>query len=107
MYETSFHRYTNKDLEIHESKETASSVSFLDIYLKSDINGWFLSDSGKRDDFNFTKINFPQLDCKIPIAPRIEFYISQLVNTLEFAVCIQIFYNVTVFWVLNYEVKDF
>jgi hypothetical protein len=60
---TRFHSYTPKEREI---KETASSASFLDIYIKFDTNGQLpnrLFD--KRDDFNFTIINFPRLHSNI------------------------------------------
>ena len=39
--------------------------------------------------------------------PRMEFIIHNSYTTLQLAVCIQTCYNVTVFWALNYQIKDF
>jgi hypothetical protein len=51
----------------------------------------------KRDDFNFAIINFQHLYGNIPTAPRMELLFVNSYATLEPAVCIQTFYNVTVY----------
>jgi hypothetical protein len=61
------------ELEIREATETTSFVSFLNIYLKFDINCQLSTRLyHKRDDFNFAIINFPHLDSNNPIT-RIKF----------------------------------
>jgi uncharacterized protein YchJ len=61
-----------KIIQTTKATETASSVSFIDMYLKFDRNGQLSTRSGykrhKRDDFNFAIIKFPHHDCNIPIA---------------------------------------
>jgi hypothetical protein len=48
--------------------DTASSVSFLDLYLEFDDSGQLSTKIyDKRDDFNFKIINFPNMCSKIPI----------------------------------------
>ena len=48
------------ELEVKETTDTASSVSFLDVYLEFDDSGQLCTKIyDKRDDFNFTIINFP------------------------------------------------
>jgi CO dehydrogenase/acetyl-CoA synthase alpha subunit len=48
------------ELEVKETTETASSASFLDLYLEFDDSGQLSTKIyDKRDDFNFKIINFP------------------------------------------------
>ena len=69
------------ELEIKETTETASSASYLDIYLEFDSNGHLSTRLyDKRDDFNFTIINFPHLISNIPLSPAYGVYISQLIR---------------------------
>ena len=50
-----YHEY-NKEHEVQETTEAASSAPFLDIYLKFDTNGTFLTiHYDKRDDFKFSR----------------------------------------------------
>jgi hypothetical protein len=68
--------YINISLHEHERKEstgTASSVSFMDVYLKRDTRLY-----GKRDDFNFAIVNFPPPDINMPAALAYGVYISKL-----------------------------
>ena len=51
--------------------DTASSASFLDLYLEFD---------DKRDDFNFKIINFPNMCSNIPASPAYGAYFSQLIH---------------------------
>ena len=55
------------ELEVKETTDTASSASFLDVYLEFD----------KRDDFNFKIIYFPNMCSNIPASPAYGVYISQ------------------------------
>jgi hypothetical protein len=49
------------ELEVKETTYTASSASFLDLYLKFDDSGQLSTKIyDKRDDFNFKIINFPK-----------------------------------------------
>ena len=64
-----------------ETTESDFSSSYLDIFLESDTNGkLFTRLYDKRDDFNFTIINFPHLDSNIPLSPSYGVYISQLIR---------------------------
>ena len=64
------------ELEIKETTDTASSASFLDLYLEFDDSGQLSSKIyDKRDDFNFNII------CSnIPASPAYGVYISQLIR---------------------------
>ena len=56
------------ELEIKETTESSSSVSYLDIFLKFDSKVHLSTKPyDKRDDFNFTIINFPHLCCNFPL----------------------------------------
>ena len=69
------------ELEIKETTETASSASFLDIYLEFDDSGQLSTKNyDKWDDFNFKAINFPKMCSNIPASPADGVYISQLIR---------------------------
>ena len=69
------------ELEIKETTESASSASYLDIFLEFDATGHLSTRLyDKRDDFNFAIINFPHLDSNIPLSPSYGVYISQLIR---------------------------
>ena len=62
------------ELEVKETTDTASSASFLDLYLEFDDSGQLSTKIyDKRDDFNFKIIN-------IPASPAYGVYISQLIR---------------------------
>ena len=65
-----------KKLEIKETTETASSVSFLDIYLTFDTNGELSYWDYDKRNFNFAILNVPRLDSNIPTDPAYGDYIS-------------------------------
>jgi hypothetical protein len=57
-------------LEVKETTDTASSASFLDVYLKFEDSGQLSTKIyDKRDDFNFKIINFPNMCSNIPASP--------------------------------------
>ena len=67
------------ELEVKET--TASSASFLDLYLEFDDSGQISTKIyDKRDDFNFTIINFPSMCSNVPASPAYGVYISQLIR---------------------------
>jgi hypothetical protein len=69
------------ELEIKETTDTASSASFLDLYLEFDDSGQLSSKIyDKRDDFNFNIINFQNICSNIPASPAYGVYISQLIR---------------------------
>ena len=69
------------ELEVKETTYTASSASFLDLYLEFDDSGQLSSKIyDKRDDFNFKIINFPNMCSNIPTSPAYGVYISQLIR---------------------------
>ena len=68
------------ELEVKETTDTASSASFLDLYLEFDDRGQLSTKIyDKRDDFNFKIINFPNMCSNIPASPAYGVYISQLI----------------------------
>jgi hypothetical protein len=51
-----------QELEVKETTDTASSASFLDLFLEFDDSGQISTKIyDKRDDFNFKIINFPNM----------------------------------------------
>jgi hypothetical protein len=69
------------ELEIKETTDTASSASFLDLYLEFDDNGQLSTKIyDKRDDFNFKTIIFPNMCSNILASPAYGVYISQLIR---------------------------
>ena len=63
------------------STDTASSASFLDLYLEFDDSGQISTKIyDKRNDFNFKNINFPNMCSNIPASPAYGAYISQLIR---------------------------
>ena len=77
-----------KVLEIKETTETASSLSFLDIYLNCDTNCQLsIKLYDKNNDYNFVVINFQYINSNIAsVYMECIFYNSYF--TLNFAVCI-------------------
>ena len=75
-----FHWYILQSWKL-ETTDTASSASFLDIYLEFDDSGQISTKIyDKRDDFNFKIINFPNMCSNIPASPAYGVYISQLIR---------------------------
>ena len=69
------------ELEVKETTDTASSASFLDLFLEFDDSGQLSTKIyDKRDDFNFKSINFPNMYSNIPASPAYGVYISQLIR---------------------------
>ena len=69
------------ELEVKETTDTASSASYLDLYLEFDDSGQLSTKIyDKRDDFNFKIINFPNMCSNIPASPAYGVYISQLIR---------------------------
>ena len=69
------------ELEVKETTDTASTASFLDLYLEFDDSGQLSTKIyDKRDDFNFKIINFPNMCSNIPASPAYGVYISQLIR---------------------------
>ena len=67
------------ELEVKETTDTASSASFLDLYLEFDDSGQISTKIyDKRDDFNFKIINFPNMCSNIPASSA--YAISQLIR---------------------------
>jgi hypothetical protein len=76
-----FHWYILQSWKLKETKDTASSASFLDLYLEFDDSGQLSTKIyDKRDDFNFKTINFPNMCSNIPASPAYGVYISQLIR---------------------------
>ena len=69
------------ELEVKETTDTASSASFLDLYLEFDDSGQLSTKMyDKRDDFNFKFITFPNMCSNIPASHAYGVYISQLIR---------------------------
>ena len=63
------------ELEIKETTNTASSASFLDLYLEFDDSTKIY---GKRNDSNFKIINFPNVYSNITVSPAYGVYSSPI-----------------------------
>ena len=64
------------ELKAKETTDTASSASFLDLYLEFDDSGQLSTKIyDKRDNFNFKIINFPNMCSNIPASPAYGAYI--------------------------------
>jgi hypothetical protein len=80
-----FHSYVDSiypnELEIKDTTECSMSVSYLDVLLKLDTNGKLTTQLyDKRDDFNFSIVNFPYLCSNIPASPAYGVNLSQLIR---------------------------
>ena len=65
------------ELEIKDTTASASSISYLDILLEMDIDGNLTTKLyDKRDDFNFSIVNFPYLCSNIPSSPAYGVFVS-------------------------------
>ena len=68
------------ELEVKETIDTASSASFVDLYLEIDDSGQLSTKIyDKRDDFNFKIMHFPNMCSNLPASPAYGVYISQLI----------------------------
>jgi hypothetical protein len=81
-----FHSYVDSiypnELEIKGTSGCSASASYLDVLLKLDINGKMMTQLyDKRDDFNFSIVNFPYLCSNIPASPAYGMYISQPIRS--------------------------
>ena len=80
-FSDNLHLMYPEELEIKNTTDSRNSASYLDLLLEFDHQGNLhtrLYD--KRDDFNFTIINFPHLSSNIPSSPAYGIYISQLIR---------------------------
>jgi hypothetical protein len=69
------------ELEVKETTDTASSASFLYLYLEFDDSGQLGTNIyDKPDDFNFQIIHFPNMRSNIPASPAYGVYISQSIR---------------------------
>ena len=69
------------ELEIKDTTDSSSSASYLDLYLNYDAHERLhLKLYDKRDDFNFSIVNFPFLCSNIPASPAYGVFISQLIR---------------------------
>jgi hypothetical protein len=61
--------------------QSSTSAWYLDVLLKLDTNGKITTQLyDKRNDFNFSIVNFPYLCSNIPASPAYGVYISQLIR---------------------------
>jgi hypothetical protein len=86
-----------------ETTDTASSASFLDLYLGFDDSGQLSTKIyDKRDDFNFKIINFPNMCSNIPASPAYAVYISDWFAMQGPVTIILISWNVIFIWETGY-----
>ena len=70
-----------EDLEIKDTTDSPTHASYLDILLSYDQNQHLTTKIyDKRDDFDFSIVNFPFLSSNIPESPAYGVYISQLIR---------------------------
>jgi hypothetical protein len=80
-----FHSYVDSvypnELEIKDTTECSTFTYYLDVLLKLDTNCKSMTQLyDKRDDFNFSIVNFPYLCSNIPTSRAYGVYISQLIR---------------------------
>ena len=81
-------------LEIQDTSESITSVSYLDLLLSSERDGQLYSSTyDKRDDFNFHIPNFPFLSSNVPFSPAYGVLSLILYDTSGLAPCI-----IALFW---------
>jgi hypothetical protein len=81
LYENPSFIIFSAETEVKENTDTASSASFLDLYLEFDDSGQISTKiDDEQDDFNFKIINFPNMCSNIPASPAYGVYISQLIR---------------------------
>ena len=68
------------ELKIKDTSDSVKYVNFLDLHLEIDNNELNTSLYDKRDDFNFSIVNFPYLSSNIPSSPAYGVFVSQLVR---------------------------
>ena len=69
------------ELEIKDTTESTKSTSYLDCHLEIDNSGKLSTKLyDKRDDFNFSIVNFPFLCGNIPASPAYGVFVSQLIR---------------------------
>ena len=68
------------ELDIKNTTESNTSALYLDCYLCTDHGKLVTFFFDKRDNFNFSIVNFPFLCSNIPSAPAYGVYVSQLVR---------------------------
>jgi hypothetical protein len=69
------------ELEIKDTTESFTSASYLDVLLKLDTNGKITTQLyDKRDDFNFSIVNFPYLCSNTLASPAYGVYTSKLIR---------------------------
>jgi superfamily II helicase len=78
-----FHSYINSivpsELEMKDTTETFTSASYLDVLLNKDAGEKLTTQLyDKREDFNFSIVNFPYTCSNIPLSPTYGVYIPQL-----------------------------
>ena len=70
-----------KELEIKDTTDSANFSNYLDLRLEIlDNNNLSTSLYDKRDDFNFSIVNFPFLSSNIPVSPAYGVFVSQLIR---------------------------
>ena len=74
------HEIYPDELEIKDTTESLHSTSYLDLLLDTHDLRLCTKLYDKRDDFNFTIVNFPFLDSNIPTSPAYGVYMSQLIR---------------------------
>jgi hypothetical protein len=108
-----FHSYVDSiypnELEIEDTSECSTSASCLDVVLKLDTNGKLSTQLyDKRDDFNFSIVNFPYLCSNIPASSAYGVYISQLIRYARACSAYVIsFYFEAIYWQRSWCHKGF
>jgi len=69
-----------KELTLKETTESIDSVSYLDLLINIEDSKFITKIFDKREQFNFTVINYPYMDSNIPVKPALGVYTSQLIR---------------------------
>ena len=68
------------ELELKKTTDCPTTLSYLDIRISIANGKYFTAVFDKRDNFNFTIVNFPHMTSNIPSKPAYGVYISQLIR---------------------------
>ena len=70
-----------QELQIQDTTDAGNWANYLDLRLEFDTNGSLTTQLyDKRDDFNFSIVNFPFIDNNIPESPAYGVFISQSIR---------------------------
>ena len=80
QFDTAIQDIYPQELQLKKTTESATALSYLDVFITIDNGRYSTAVFDKRDSFTFNIVNFPHLNSNIPSKPAYGVYISQLVR---------------------------